>query len=128
MENKKPANKESSPDRVHFQQLRKKGYKFQVAPWLLVYFQLTENKKIRILWNLSRKVSHAVVRNRLKRWCREFVRIHLLDVGLNHGLDLNFVFKPQHKDFYKELRYEEVWSELFKLEKRLKETLRKNRE
>jgi len=119
-------NKSHSSDRVNFQHLRYNGYRFQVAPWLLVYWRVTDTKKVRILWNLSRKVSHSVIRNKLKRWCREFIRIQLKDIWSIKGLDVNFVFKLQKKDFYKELRSEEVHRELFKFDKRIRDSLGKS--
>lgn len=114
-------NQSDSSKRVNFQYLRSHGYRFQASPWFLVYWRITETRKVRILWNLSRKISNAVIRNRLKRWCREFIRIQLKDIWSNKGLEINIVFKLQKKDFYKGLRSEEMHRELFKFEKRLRD-------
>lgn len=118
-------NKSNSSDRVHFQYLRSHGYRFQTSSWFLVYWRITETRKVRILWNLSRKISNAVIRNKLKRWCREFIRIQLKDIWSNKGLEINIVFKLQKKDFYKGLRSEEMHRELFKFEKRLRDLYEK---
>ncbi|RPJ10275.1 MAG: ribonuclease P protein component [Deltaproteobacteria bacterium] len=41
---------------------------------------------------VSRKVGNAVCRNRLKRWIREFFRVHR--VAINSGVDLSIVARP----------------------------------
>ena len=119
-------NKSNSSDRVNFQHLRSHGYRFQASSWLLVYWRVTETRKVRILWNLSRKISNSVIRNKLKRWCREFIRVQLKDIWSTKGLDINIVFKLQRKDFYKDLRSEEIHRELFKFEKKLRDLCGKN--
>lgn len=86
----------------------------------MVYWDKNGLKKPRILWNLSRKIGNAVVRNRLKRWCREFFRNQLADLLTTHGLDLNVAFRPVQKDFYKELRREQFDKELLRIEKKIR--------
>lgn len=54
----------------------------------------------------SRKVGPAVVRNKLKRWSREYVRAFLV-AGKAVEADINIIFKPMDSTFYKGLRYEE---------------------
>lgn len=76
------------------------------------------------MWNLSRKVANSVVRNRMKRWCREFLRQHIVkgDAVIPYGLDINFAFRPQSKDFYKDLRRAELDNILSRLEKKIRES------
>lgn len=71
------------------------------------------------MWNISRKVAKAHIRNRIKRWCREFVRLELGPLFLEEGLDLNFAFRQQSKQFYKELRREEIDRELYRIQKKI---------
>lgn len=66
-----------------------------------------------------------MVRNRLKRRVREFIRVQLKDVVLDFGLDLNVVFRPNHKDFYKDLRRADIDKELYRIEKKIRDRLRK---
>lgn len=120
MENNTPIS--NSKNRLNFQLLRKNGHRVVLTSWLIVYWDYNDLHKTRIVWNLSRKVSNAVVRNKLKRWCRENIRNSEKLSTL--GLDLNFVFKPQAKDFYKDLRREELDKELLKLEKKISDNFK----
>lgn len=54
----------------------------------------------------SRKVGSAVVRNKLKRWSREYFRA-CLTAGKSIEADINLIFKPMDSNFYKGLPYEE---------------------
>lgn len=121
MENNSTLSKKSC--RLSFQNLRKNGYRIQLAPWLIVYWEVNDEKNTRILWNLSRKIGKAVLRNKLKRWCREYFRTNLRDITCNQGLDLNLVFRLTQKDFYKDLRREEIDKELSRVEKKIRERL-----
>ncbi len=117
--------KTSLHTRVDFKSLRENGQRIQPCSWLVVFWLPGHPKKGRILWNLSRKVANSVVRNRLKRRVREFIRVQLKDVVLDFGLDLNVVFRPNHKDFYKDLRRADIDKELYRIEKKIRDRLRK---
>ncbi len=54
----------------------------------------------------SRKVGPAVVRNKLKRWSREYFRAFLV-AGKAIEADINIIFKPMDANYYKGLRHEE---------------------
>ena len=109
--------------RLSFLSLRKNGYRIQINPWLIVYWEVNDEKNTRILWNLSRKIGKAVIRNKLKRWCREYIRTNLRDIACNQGLDLNLVFRLTKRGFYKDLRREEIDKELSRVEKKIRERL-----
>lgn len=55
---------------------------------------------------VSGKVGTAVVRNRLKRWTREYFR-KVAANGFNSEYDFNLVFRPMQKGFYEKLLYRE---------------------
>lgn len=54
----------------------------------------------------SRKVGSAVVRNKLKRWCRDYFRA-FLSAGKSFEADINIIFKPMDANFYKGLSHAE---------------------
>lgn len=52
---------------------------------------------------MPRYVGNAVMRNKLKRWSREFFR----ETTKNEiAMDVNLVFLKQNKEFYRELTYD----------------------
>lgn len=60
---------------------------------------------LRCGWTIPRQIGPAVVRNRFRRWGREFLRKWVQE---NHkAVDVNFVFKRKEPGFYKELKHEE---------------------
>jgi len=54
----------------------------------------------------SRKTGPAIVRNKLKRWCREYFRISI-EAGKSFEADINIIFKPMDSNFYKGLTHSE---------------------
>jgi ribonuclease P protein component len=58
----------------------------------------------------SRKVGSAVVRNKLKRWVREYLREFASrsnQTGSSFEVTINIIFKPIDQGFYKGLKFEE---------------------
>jgi ribonuclease P protein component len=85
--------------------LKTKGQKIKVASWLILNSQYT-GQNIRLGITASRKVGPSVLRNRLKRWTKEFFRKKLKE---NHEIqcDINVVFLPRRPNEYDELQFEE---------------------
>lgn len=73
-------------------------------------FHLSESKELRFGMTIPKKVGSAVLRNRLKRWCREYFRTNFSTNS--PSLDLNLVFFPQPGEFYKKVTYQEFHSEM----------------
>lgn len=61
---------------------------------------------LRYGWTISTKVGSAVIRNKIKRWCREYFRTAVSD-GFHPELDVNVVLRPMPKDFYKKISHDE---------------------
>ena len=88
--------------RSEFQKLKSEGKKLRFNRWLLVNFQENPFGEFRCGWTISRKSAKSVVRNRLKRWCREYFRGHH-DLFSATAFDLNLVFLAKNKDFFKNM-------------------------
>jgi len=76
--------------------------------WLRILF-IKNLKKQSIKWVLSKKyIPLAVVRNRFKRWGRDYLKKKLIKGNFL------IVFKKKESDFYKKLRREE-FNNVFKI-------------
>lgn len=76
-----------------------------MSGWLLVNLQVTSGGEIRLGWTIPKQVGTAVVRNRLRRWGREYLRKWSVDQ--TKSLDMNLVFKRQKQGFYESIGHEE---------------------
>ncbi len=66
----------------------------------------TDHKVLRCGWTIPKKTGSAVVRNRIKRWCREYFKNHS-DESFP-SIDLNIVVLGNRgKDYYKKLNHQE---------------------
>lgn len=102
-----------------FLELRKKGLRLNPSDWLQIQFMKSKDGGLFVGVTTGRKVGSAVIRNRLKRWSREFFRKGL-QLGPIEG-KLNVVFKPRPSEFYKELKHEDLDGVLDKAFKRIRE-------
>lgn len=89
----------------------KTGKKIYPSHWLVVNVATNQLRETKFGWTLPRYVGSAVIRNRLKRWCREFLRSDARLLTL--GVSANFVFKRKDRDFYKKLSRDEFQRALF---------------
>jgi ribonuclease P protein component len=96
-----------------FLRLKTKGKKRKIAPWLLLQFKENDLGHLRFGITASRQVGVAVVRNRLKRWVRDFFRNEKKLNAIN-GFDINLVFLPIAGSFYKELKHQDFSATLRK--------------
>ena len=96
-------------NRSDFLKILKSGQRVRPCEWLVINFLKNDRSEIRWGWTLPRKVGSAVIRNRLKRLARQYLRERplLSQADVNQGLDLNLVFRKTDNDFYKKLNYEE---------------------
>jgi len=96
-----------------FENLRVQGQSFHVNSWLLVNMQRTELLCLRCGWTIPRQIGPAVLRNRFRRWGREYLR--KWSAKRDKGLDLNLVFKRKDKAFYKTLDHKDFDEALEKM-------------
>ena len=81
--------------------------------WLLANVKKTQLDQVRCGWTIPRVVGPAVLRNRFKRWGREYFRKWSADN--RKSLDLNLIFKRKDKGFYASVNHKEFDEALDKL-------------
>jgi ribonuclease P protein component len=110
--------------KLEFQSLSKNGTRVYGGQYILANFQHNELGHLRCGWTIPKYVGNAVVRNRIRRWCREFFRSNL-NAGWNPPIDMNVIIRKRDREFYKALGFEEFSKSLLslknKVEKRLNE-------
>jgi len=89
-----------------FLALKQNGKRHWPTKWLLLNFQKNSLGQLRFGVTASRKIGPAVVRNKLKRWSREYFR-ESLKAGNSLEADINLIFKPMEENFYKGLPHGE---------------------
>lgn len=102
MESNNPNNLKRSSE---FLFIKENGKRYWVNKWLLFNF-IKGGHSLRYGITASRKVGPAVVRNKLKRWIREYFRAACRS-GLALEAEINIIFKPIDQSFYRGLTYEE---------------------
>lgn len=75
-----------------------------------------ESFEVRCGWTISRTIAPAVIRNRLRRWGREFFRDWARENG--RPVDFNLIFRKQQAEFYRQLQHTEFNNVLRKVVKR----------
>ena len=68
---------------------------------------------MRFGWTISKNIGPAVVRNKFKRWCRQYFREKALDYN-SLCVDINIVLRPYDKMFYKKIKHDEFIKSLEK--------------
>ena len=111
MENKRRFR--SLSRRADFLHLKSAGITFHVNSWLLVNMQRTTTDQIRCGWTIPRQVGGAVLRNRFKRWGREYLR--KWSVGQRQSVDMNLIFKRQAAGYYTRVSHKDFDEAMDKL-------------
>ncbi len=78
-----------------------------VNSWLLLNWRRGLDARIRCGWTISTHIGSSVIRNRLKRWGREFFRRWSAHQSSEKGIDVNMILKRRPKGFYSALTHEE---------------------
>lgn len=110
MESKLPEKLGSLRFKSQFTKLREEGFKTRPKPWLVINYSIAKGTGLSCGWTVPRKVGKAVVRNRLKRWSREFFRTRVGEVE-EYKLFLNAVFlsgRSSNSKFFSDLEHKEL--------------------
>ena len=102
MENSRAAALKRSSD---FLSLKKNGKRVSPNKWLLLNFSRNQSG-LEFGITASRKVGPAVIRNKLKRWVREYFR-DFAKSGSPFEAKINIIFRPIDQGFYRGLSYDE---------------------
>lgn len=94
-----------------FKKIKEFGKKRQGSPWLTLIFIGNDGLGIRFGMTVTRKVGPAVVRNKIRRWCREFFRSKIKS-GASKDIDVNVLVRPMPEEFYRTLPYQDFKSAL----------------
>lgn len=87
-----------------FNNIKKLGRKIYIQNWGILNYIPNKEPKSRFGWTVSRRVGSAVIRNKLKRWCREYFK----KTQFIKSYDLNVIFRETNdKDFYKDISYKD---------------------
>ena len=92
---------------AEFLSLSKSGRRRFPSQWMIVNFKAHEQSELRVGITIPKFVGNAVTRNRFRRWLKQIIRIRQANAPVT-GLEINFVFRRQGKDFYKTLEYHDV--------------------
>lgn len=91
--------------KVDFRRLVEKGHRLRAEAWLVVNYERNNIDELRLGCTMSRKVGSAVLRNRLRRWCREWFR----KLESPQPFDINLLFlERKDKNFYKNLKHDDL--------------------
>lgn len=82
------------------------------SQWMCLNFLRNNQGLLRIGWTISRRVASAVVRNKMRRWSRQYFRQEFKN-ECDLCVDINIILRPRDGNFYKDLKYKE-FIEIFK--------------
>lgn len=84
--------------RSEFLRTLRRGFRVPATEWLVLH--VVPAPEFRCGWTLPRAVGSAVVRNRLKRWLREWLRVQVNSMGASDSppaAEINFRFQERPK-------------------------------
>ncbi|MCB0347188.1 MAG: ribonuclease P protein component [Bdellovibrionales bacterium] len=91
-----------------FFSLQNNGKRCSSTRWMLLVFKENGLDHSRFGWTIPKKVGSSVIRNRLKRWLRDYFR----SKTFNKSIDLNVVIRANEKNFFKTIEHNDFISAL----------------
>ena len=95
--------------RSDFLRLVKEGHKLRSVDWMFLSVGANQLEVTRWGWTIPGRVGNAVIRNKLKRWCRvlakEISSESISKERVPKGYDINVVFRPQPAGFFKNMLF-----------------------
>ena len=98
--------------RLDFQEISRRGRQVRPCGWLVLAYRRNNMRYSRYGWTIPRYVGIAVIRNRYRRWCREFFRQS--PEAVNGLYDVNIIFRRADKGFYRNVRQKEFFKVLLR--------------
>lgn len=93
--------------RSDFERLFKAGYRVYPSKWMILSYSKRAGSPLRCGWTIPKKVGNAVIRNRLKRWCREFFKKEVGAKAMLFEYDINVVLRGNDSQFFKNISRED---------------------
>lgn len=82
----------------------RKGKRLKFKDWLVINLLLNSDSKIQVGWTVPTYVGNAVIRNRYKRWLKNYLATKWeLSENLQSGCTVHFYFQKKDKNFYREM-------------------------
>lgn len=89
-----------------FEYLKKKGKRIYPNKWLILNYLENSEGENRFGWTIPNKVGGSVIRNRIKRWCREYFKSQELHPKKYY--DVNVIIRASgDANYFQKLKFSE---------------------
>lgn len=92
-----------------FLRLKEQGKYFSINSWLAMKYMVRVDEQLHLGWTIPAYVGTAVVRNRLKRWIREYLKTLKYE---NPGIDVNFILRRKSPEFFRKIGRQDLYEAL----------------
>jgi ribonuclease P protein component len=108
--------------KTDFKNLIERGKRLKPSSWLLINYNANNLNDVRIGYTIGRKTGPATLRNKLKRWCREWFR---KQKDFPH-VDINLLFlDTKGQKFFRALKHNELDTVLDNAGTKIRQTFHK---
>lgn len=99
-----------------FLRLKEQGKYFSINSWLAMKYMVRADEQLHLGWTIPAYVGTAVVRNRLKRWVREYLKT----LKESPSVDVNFILRRKSPEFFRKIGRQDLYEALDFAFKRLR--------